>query len=262
MACAVNSDDEGKNTKQQPGYQTRDIIIDYWCYICAGISFINSDIKFLIQLYSYPIPFNELRDLLSYKILIKQNSDKVYQFEKIDDMFCYKVSNPNNINDIIYHPLQPIIPNILTAKSTSFSHIGKSKVSFTKLRLVLRPTFAEEHQTYVQYKYNGKNKEEMPEIWRCVNGKQIHNVDIIGYNRIYSSVEFKMNSDQTYTKNDYVLSLYDFDKFSKYLENGVKLNDIKLEVYTAPLRLPNEKHICVVSVVDDIIALNDDYIYV
>ena len=155
------------------GYLSRDMIIAFWSRRYALIRLIPDDVIQLIQLYSYPIPFGQLKTLLSYEILTKHwNNDSEYKFQRINDMYSYKRSDPDNYNDVIYHPLQPIIPDILSAKSISFSNTHSSSVSLTKLRLVLEGLFLQNPENLIQYKYNGKVEHDIPEIWKCKNGKQ------------------------------------------------------------------------------------------
>ena len=244
--------------KTQPkllGYDTRDIIINYWARYYALIEHIAKDIKFMIQLYSYPIPFDQIKNLLSYEILTKPSSDKrhLYKFELIRDIFNYKTSNPDYANDVIYHPLQPVIPDILYGKYASFTNTNSASVSYTKLKLGLKGTFVKYGRTDPIFKYNGKIKDQRPKIWRCANGKQEFHAKIISYNIVKKSVECELNNEIKH----YVLDEGLIGFLQKSIDNGIKAEDLILKGLSAPLRLPNEKYICIISVVNGITDIND-----
>lgn len=236
------------------GYFHRDMIISFWSRRYALIKLMPDDIAQLIQLYSYPIPFGRLTPLLSYEILTKHSKNQnEYEFQRIEDMYSYKRSDPDNCNDVIYHPLQPIIPDTLSAKSISFSNTHSSAVSITKLRLVLEGFFFRNPENLIQYKYNGKVDKEIPEIWKCKNGKQKIEAIIISFDVENNSIEYEWKGK----KANYALDAPLISLLQKELDNGALFEDLRLCGYSAPLRLPKEKYLCVVSAVDDIINVNN-----
>ena len=234
-----------KSANLNPGYDERDIVMDYWYRIhcLSGMHCINKflakDVKCIIQLYSCPIPFNILNQNISFELI--KNDTKLYSFEPINDIFEYLENQSSHDQDVIYHPLQPIVPDIM---KSNISKYHNSNISFHGLFL------NKNNNKCIKYILS----EDIGQLWKCKNGKQDYELDIVEINHDHT-IKCKLidnENNEIYKEKTLILSNDLYNLAIQYIQTGINLSDIGVSVISAPLRLPNEKHIVILSMITDL----------
>lgn len=234
-----------------PGSDERDMVIDNWYRNCCMRKYLVMDVKSIIQLYSCPIPFHALNSNISYELIPNKKGSHLYSFERINDIFDYiENERKQSSQDVIYHPLQPVIPDTITI------NLGMTYSWFSNITTLSEPNISF-RQLFLK-KENGYNKptkyflnhHEMFELWRCKNGKQDFEFDIIEINPDHTiKCKFIDEENELEEEKTYILSNDLFDVAQEYIESGVDVSEISVSIVSAPLRLPKEKYICVISLV-------------
>ena len=164
-----------------PGSDDRDMVIDNWYRNFCMRQYLVIDIKSIIQLYSCPIPFDALNPNISYELIPNKNDSHLCSFERIYDIFEYiENERKESFQDVIYHPLQPVIPDTMTVNLgvshswfSNITSVSDPKISFRQLFL---------NKEKINKPINYFLNHEIPKLWKCKNGKQDFEFDIIEIN--------------------------------------------------------------------------------
>merc|ERR1712129_387980 len=97
-----------------------------------------------------------------------------------------------------------------------------------------------------EYRYNGKDRTQIPQIWRCIDGRRQQILQFVKITSSYDKrVECKDKSDKL---SEFTLSDENWSQLKGTLRHiDSNKQSIKCVVDSAPLRLPNEQSVCCIS---------------